>query len=235
MCVRKPPIFRYIFALLLIVASCSKQKNQANRIDEGYITYDIEYMGDSLEKFVKAFLPGEMKLFFKNHNTKNHISDATGMIAFTHIKNHAKGIQTSLVDIFSHKYKYIENLGEESIFFQSESGIRVEKLDETKRIAGYLCRKARVTHPHSENPGADFNIYYTDQIDIAGFTQQTPFRGLEGVLMEFQIEMYHIPMKLIATEIKTKQISEEIFSIPPGYKAVNKKTMKEIMELLKER
>ena len=235
MCVKKPPILHYIFALLLIVVSCSREKNQTNRIDEGYIRYEIQYTGDSLGKFVKAFLPGEMKLFFKNHNTKNQLSDPTGMVAFTHIKHQAEGMQTTLVDIFNHKYKYIERLGEESIFFRSKSGIRVKKLDETKHIAGYLCHKARVTHPHSENPEADFHIYYTDQIDIEGFTQQTPFQDLQGVLLEFQVEMYHIPMKLIAKEIKPTTISEEIFSIPTGYKAVNKKTMKEIMELLKER
>lgn len=51
--------------------------------------------------------------------------------------------------------------------------------------------------------------------------------------MEFQLDFYDIPMKLTATEVRETEISSEEFEIPDEYRQINKKTMEEIIALLK--
>lgn len=224
-----------LVGVIFFLASCSKKQEKTGEIDEGYIEYKMEYMGDSLDAFVQTFLPKRMKIIFKNNNTKNEISDPTGMVAFTHIKDYNNRIHTTLVDVMKHKYKYREDLSEKSIFYQTRPNIKISRQDTMKNIAGYSCRKAEITYPTADNENVRFNIYYTDKINIKGFTDLTPFQEIDGVLLEFQLEIYQIPMRLVATKVQQKEISPEEFSIPSDYKRVNKKTMQEIIELLKER
>ncbi len=192
-------------------------------------------MGDSLEQFVHTFLPRRMKLIFKDNNTKNHISDATGLFSFTHIKNRADGTQAVLMKIMNNKYKYVEPLAEESAFFKERPEMQINHVEETKMIAGYPCRKAKVAYPSGDKGTKHFNIYYTNQIDIKGFTRYTPFQSIKGVLMEFQLELYQMPFRLIAIKVEKEKIPDDAFTVPHNYKAVNKKTLREIIEVLKER
>lgn len=227
--------YPFLVVFILAFASCKKEKETNGRINEGYIEYKMQYMGDSLEQFVQAFLPRRMKLIFKDNNTKNHISDATGLFSFTHIKNQKEGIQAVLMNIMKDKYKYVAPLGEESAFFKDRPDMRINHKEDTKRIAGYSCRKAKIVYPAGEKGTKHFNIYYTDQIDIKGFTRHTPFQPINGVLMEFQLELYQMPFRLIATKVEREKIPDGAFTIPQNYKTVNKKTMREIIEVLKER
>lgn len=233
--IKKSIIFIAMLVFVFALASCKKEEETAGRISEGYIEYKMQYMGDSLERFVQTFLPRRMKLIFRANNTKNHISDATGLFSFTHIKNQAKGIQAILMKIMNNKYKYVEPLAEESAFFKERPEMRINHVEDTKWIAGYSCRKAKIAYPTGKKETKHFNIYYTDQIDIEGFTRHTPFQSINGVLMEFQLELYQMPFRLIATEVKRQKITDDAFTIPQDYKAVNKKTLQEIIEVLKER
>ena len=44
---------------LLTLASC-KEIEHKDRIKEGFIEYDIEYLDDSMDNFMKGFLPKKM-------------------------------------------------------------------------------------------------------------------------------------------------------------------------------
>jgi len=43
-----------------------------------------------------------------------------------------------------------------------------------------------------------------------------------------------MPMKLTASNIKEAEVASEEFKIPEGYESINKKTMAEIINLLKQ-
>ena len=174
--------YTFLVVFILAFASCKKEKETTGRINEGYIEYKMQYVGDSLEQFVQTFLPGRMKLIFKD-----------------------------------------------------SPEMRINHEEDTKRIAGYSCRKAKIVYPTGEKGTKHFNIYYTNQIDIKGFTRHAPFQPINGVLMEFQLELYQMPFRLIASKVERKKIPDGAFTIPQNYKAVNKKTLREIIEVLKER
>jgi|GEM_PF-311208 len=224
-----------IIPLLMITffLSCNRQKKSESGINEGYIEYRLEYKGDSMRDMMHQFLPKTMRMYFRDNNTKNSISDVAGIVEFTHIKNHSEGTYITLVDLFDKKYKYVEKGNSNSIIFQSRPGIQIESTRETKSVAGYLCRKINVHYNNSTNNKHNHAIYATRDIHIEGFTELTPYQSVEGVLLEFQVEIYELPIKMVATRVVGTTLPEDAFTIPSGYKKVNKQTMKRIIELLK--
>lgn len=218
--------------LLAFAVSCQGPSRPKNGIREGYIEYKMEYQADSLRQ-LKHVLPKKMKMYFQDNNTRNSISDVAGMVEFTHIKQHQKGTYTTLVDIFNNQYKYVEKNNQSSIFFQSRPDIEIQPTDETKTIAGFTSRRYNIQYRDKDGTNKNFPVYATEGIQIKGFTELTPFHTIDGVLMEFQLKIYDLPVKLTATRVSSEDIPGEKFSIPSGYKQVNKQSMKKIIDLLK--
>lgn len=225
---RKPVIIALIFTLLI---SC-KEVQHKDRIKEGYIEYDIEYLDDSLDSFMKGLLPKKMTIKFKNNNTLNKIEGFSGIVSFTHIQNFKEGKNITLVKVLNKKYKYIEKINDQSLFFEDLPGLKIKEQDTTVVICGFKSKKAKVTIPDTNIE--PFYIYYTNDIIINNVNAQTPFKSVKGVLLEFQLKLYDMPMKLTASKVQETKIPSEDFEIPEGYDAINKNTMIEIIELLKQ-
>ncbi|MEA2105647.1 MAG: hypothetical protein U9P82_02845 [Bacteroidota bacterium] len=216
---------------LIIISSCDKLQ-QKNRIKEGFIEYNIEYLNDTLDSFMIGLLPKKMIIKFKDNNTLNKIEGFLGIVSFTHIQNYKEKKNTTLVKVLNKKYKYVEKINDSSIFFEELPGMKITLQDEVKEICGFHAQKAKVTVPDINIE--PFFIYYTNEISINNVNSQTPFKSIEGVLLEFQVKFYDLDMKLTATKVQEAEISSEHFKVPDGYQNINKRTMIEIIELLKQ-
>lgn len=221
-----------IIVLILTTLSSCKKIQQSDRIKEGYIEYDIEYLDNSLDGFMKGLLPKKMTIKFKDNNTINKIEGFSGIVSFTHIQNYREKNNITLVKVLNKKYKYIEKINEKSMFFEEIPGMIIEPQDTTKILCGFKCEKAKVIVPDSEIE--PYFIYYTNDITINNVNAQTPFKSIEGVLLEFRIKLYDMPMKLTVRKIQEAKVLSEDFEIPEGYISINKKTMVEIIDLLKQ-
>ena len=223
----------FIIIILIFTAfnSCNKIQHK-DRIKEGFIEYDIEYLDESMDSFMKGLLPKKMTIKFKNNNTLNKIEGFSGIVSFTHIQNFKEKKNITLVKVLNKKYKYIEKINDESLFFEKLPGMRIEEADTTVEICGFKSKKAKVTIPNSDIE--PFYIYYTNDIIINNVNAQTPFSSVHGVLLEFQLKLYDMPMKLTVNKVQAAEISSQDFKIPEGYNSINKKTMIEIIELLKQ-
>lgn len=219
--------------LIMLLASCQKKNKQTTQIQEGYIEYRMSYQGDSMRGFKYELLPKKMTMWFKDNNTRNRISDLAGVVAFTHIKNHEKGTYTTLVDIFNNQYKYIEQSDKPSIFFQTRPEMEIERTPRMKEIAGCNCRKYIIHRKGGGHEDEPFAVYATQDIEIDGFTELTPYQSIDGVLLKFKVQLYGLPVKLVATKVSNEEVAPEKFTVPAGYKRVNKHSMKKIIELLK--
>ncbi len=221
-----------IIALVFTSLNSCKKIQHKDRIKEGYIEYDIEYLDDSMDSFMKGLLPRKMTIKFKNNNTINKIEGFSGIVSFTHIQNFKEKRNITLVKVLNKKYKYIEKISDNSMFFDDLPGMKIELQDTTIEICGFKSQKAKIIIPDSDVE--PFFIYYTNDIIINNVNAQTPFRSIDGVLLEFQIKLYDMPMKLTATKVQEAEISSDDFKIPKDYVSINKKTMIEIIELLKQ-
>ncbi len=225
--------YALLLLLIMLLACCQKKDKPASQIQEGFIEYRMTYKGDSMRGFKYELLPKKMTMWFKDNNTRNRISDLAGVVAFTHIKNHEQGTYTTLVDIFNNQYKYIEQSDKPSIFFQSRPEMEIERTSTMKEIAGCKCRKYIIHRKNTGQEDGPFAVYATQDIEIEGFTDLTPYQSIDGVLLKFKVQLYGLPVKLEATEVSGEEVSPKKFSVPSGYKRVNKQSMKKIIELLK--
>jgi hypothetical protein len=107
-----------IFLLIFITSNSCKEIQHKDRIKEGYIEYNIEYLDDSLDSFMVGLLPKKMTIKFKNNNTINKIEGFSGIVSFTHIQNYRDKKNITLVKVLNKKYKYVEKINEESLFFE---------------------------------------------------------------------------------------------------------------------
>ena len=228
---------RYLFILTILLLSFSQCKDtpfQSDIIKEGYIEYDIEYLNDSMDVFIKSFLPDKMKIKFKNHNIRNQLKCMGGIFILTNIKKYENGTNITLVDFIDKKYKYIEKNKDSSLFFEQRPNIIIQNTDSTKEISGFTCKETKITIAgKKEKSKKQFSVFHTDKISIKGFNNQTPFEAIDEVLLEFQLNFNDIPIKFTATKVKKGNIPDREFEIPENYKRINKETMQEIIELLK--
>jgi len=234
MILKRSGYYLILVFLFLTLSQCKDTPFQSDKISEGYIEYDVQYLGDSIDTFIQSFLPDKMKIKFKDHNTQNTLRCMSGLFTIKNIKKYDEETNITLVNFIDKKYKYIESNNNPSLFFQHRPDIIIKHTDSTKQIAGYNCTESKITYPTKKlNNKKQFSIYHTDKIDIKGFNKQTPFESIDGVLLEFQLLFYGIPMKFTATKVAGKEIPSKEFEVPENYKRINRKTMKEIIELLK--
>jgi len=66
-----------------------------------------------------------MTVKFKNNNTINKIEGFSGIVSFTHIQNFRDRENITLVKVLNKKYKYVERLNDESLFFEKLPGMKI--------------------------------------------------------------------------------------------------------------
>ena len=76
-------------------------------------------------------------------------------------------------------------------------------------------------------------MYYTNDIGISHSNWYTPFREIEGVLLEYQVRKYNYEMRLTALEVIKEEINDNVFSVPGDYENISKQEMDKILEPFK--
>ncbi len=207
--------YLYILFLLLII-SCGEPATNS-QLTEGTIHFKIQYF-DCPNNGIKQILPQEMSMTFKDNNTISQIDGFMGLYTFAFITNTRSAKNSTLLKIMDKKFLYqIEN-GTPAFGYDSLPDLRIEKLEETKKILGYTCKKAIIKSSALAEP---FAVYYTNEIGIENPNINNPFREIDGVLLEFQVKLNSINMKFIATEISQTRVCEDLFTIPSGYQKVS--------------
>jgi GLPGLI family protein len=95
----------------------------------------------------------------------------------------------------------------------------IEELEETKKIAGFECKKAR--YEIADEKGGEstvFEIYYTEAIDGAANTQ---FPGINGFPMEYVMEAQGMVITYTATKVTEEKVSKDLSKVPSGYEEMS--------------
>ena len=186
-------------------------------------------------KFMFEFMPKKMELIFKNDKYITNLSAGMGLFKTSFIVDKNKGEFTQLVKLADKKY--ILTLKEEKV---EESLSRlpsfiIEYTGETKQILNYACKKAIITINDGSNDV--FTLFYTDQINIKTPNWCNQFKGINGVLLEYQYEKYNVCMRFTAEKIAFKKINDTEFEIDKKYVALSEsdleKEMQEIFDTFK--
>jgi len=212
-----------IITVLTLFTACDSSIF-SGKLNEGTIDYKLEYLDDANEKPIISLLPTEMKIQFKKGYYLQSVEGWMGIFRMAGVNDVKAKKKSALLKIMNKKYLYQVDGNSEGFGFNPMKDKKIELTNETKEIAGYKCKKANITWN-----GYNFSIFYTDEIRIDEPNWNNPFPEIDGVLLEYQYEMFDIKTKVTATTVKKEDIADETFEIPAGYKNVSKKEMEDVI------
>ncbi|MCD4772576.1 MAG: hypothetical protein K8R41_04220 [Bacteroidales bacterium] len=193
---------------------------------EGKITYEMSFPGSNFDAATLAAFPKEMNIYIKDNLSKTVMN--TGMGKTINIFNSEEMYSVTLLDIMGQKYaiRSSSDMINEKIGKGPQS--EIEYLDETKVIAGYTCKKAIVTIKDKLiGTESKLTVYYSDEFSHKNINKDNPiFHGINGIMLEYEIDAQGTLMKFTATSVEEKKISKKEFDIPKDYEVTTEDELK---------
>lgn len=222
-------IYLTLISSIILLTSCKNIMNKSNPT-EGEIVFDVDYpeLGNSS---MASVYPKEVTVKFKGNNTSSDFTTGMGMVSMVNVANYEKKQVIQLLKIVADKKAAIYSQATIDSTLLTEDKYTITKVEGTKEIAGYKCKKATVIIGTSGK--LKFDIYYTQEIDTKECNWWSPFKEIDGMLMEYDAIKYGIHMHLKAREVKTETIEDRHFTLPKEYKEVSVAEMDGILNSLK--
>jgi GLPGLI family protein len=218
-----------IAALTLFISSCDNIIFKSG-VDEGVIEYDISYPTIAEDNFMLDLMPKSMKTTFVNNNYRSDIVAGMGIFKTSIIA--INGNDKLVHSIKMLKTKYASELTDEDFksFNPAFNKVEVKLSDEVKQIAGYNCKSADITVVGDSV--WTFKVFYTTEIKIKNANGHTPFKAIDGVLMEYELFSNNILMKFTATEVVQEKVNLSDIELEDDYEMVEPLKLKtEIQKL----
>lgn len=210
----------YLVALFFILSAvipygCSN--NPFSGSEEGKVIYDVTVEGDeNINPMVRAMIPSEMICYFNENKTCMVISAGMGMFESKIISDASDYTFTTMLSAMGKKMATVFDKRQVEKNFSDRVDLKIEFTDEVKEIAGMSCRKAIVTDS-TEN---SYPVFFTEELGVKDPNWSSPFREIEGMLMEYSMSYNGIRMKLKAREIISEKLDPSLFIIPEDYEKV---------------
>jgi hypothetical protein len=179
---------------------------------EGTITYNIEYSSsdESMQQYLGSF-PKQSTLKIKNEYMRLDQSVAGGATQSL-ISNASDTSTTLILNIMGNAYQVNLSLDEVMQLEQAEA-FKIVEAEETKMIAGYLCKKAFAIS------GTDsLTIYYTEEIKSQNIVPQ--FSKLTGFPLEYEMEKGNVRMKYTCSNISQEEVDMSSFLVSSSIREI---------------
>ena len=211
-----------IFAFF--VYSCSEKGGKY--INQGEIHYNIDYSGN-VGPMPIEIMPKNLIVSFKKNKILFEITSPFGNSGILNLANPDEGIYDTYLSLFSIRYYYEAELGEQHPGFEAMAGMEINPTTKTSMICGYNCKNAEVTFPADRNKV--YSIWYTDEINIDEPNAATPFSDIDGVLMSFFFFIGTTELRFEAETVYKKEIPDASFERREKYKKVSRDQINRIM------
>lgn len=204
--------FLIFFVFILISLNVPGQKN------EGYVRFAMQYSDSELSKEEMAVMPTESEMWFKGDRMKLQMPMGMGLQSSILIFNEEVHL---LLDLMGNKMAIKTNKNEIQNDSKKAKRFKLKsQTDETKEIAGYTCKKAILSAEGEQ----DMIVWYTDQLKSTGSWYYN-MDGLNGFPLEFSLKTPEIDARMIAKEVKTDQVTDNLFIVPSDYKVMTQEEM----------
>ncbi|MEM6642584.1 MAG: DUF4412 domain-containing protein [Bacteroidota bacterium] len=172
---------------------------------EGTILYEVSYL--NLSEEIRKMLPDETtQVLFSMKGDKTKMEMEMMGAKMVMISDMKANVMTSYTDVMGQKIKSTNST-------ENTESIEIEKTDETKKVAGYLCKKVIMKQPEI----GSIDVYYAPDLKSSAFLSLQPsFKELKGIPLEYQMSQQGMSMIYTATEVVKKGISDSTFDPPPG-------------------
>jgi hypothetical protein len=198
---------------------------------QGTIEYEVTYLSNK-SSMPTNLLPKKVILKFKAQKSITTIEGFMNMFSLSNISDFRKHTNTMLLKVVENKYYYQGEKNSSPFFFDKIQNPIISLKPETIVLAGLTCKKAIVSFANRSMPG--FELYYTDSIKLKSPNHSTPFSKIEGVLMQFNIRISNVDMKLTAVKYKKDNVADEAFTVSEDYKKVSREKLIVVLNKLLE-
>ncbi|MCX6280660.1 MAG: hypothetical protein NTU51_01695 [Bacteroidetes bacterium] len=191
---------------------------------EGVITFRITYPGNKLTQSQLALFPKALTVFIKGGKSRTDI--LTGGGSRVEITDHQEKTKIKLLNMMGQKYAITYTTEDITKEIANEPPVKVEFTNETKNIAGYICKNAIIT-VYDKSSNYTIKVYYTPELGgkQANFDKGI-YKDIDGVLMEFSMKTPELTMRFTAGSVEKKTVSIKEFEIPPDYSILSKDQLK---------
>lgn len=223
---------KYIYVLFIIslLISCNNSEKTTD-FTQGVITYDISYLQNDLENIETSLLPKKMTLTFNENYSMTRIEGFMGMFSISLISDFKESKDITMVKFFDNKYVHYCGKNEESSIFDY---MEIEKIkSENQPVKDYLDYQAIKANVYEEGL-EPYAIFYTNEIGVSNPNRNNPFRDVDGVLLEFQLQLLQLRMNLVATKIESKEVLNSEFGVSDDYSSISRESMVLILNKMLE-
>ena len=212
-----------VLSLLLIAILSNVTFGQ----DTKHVVYNIAISGDDPQvEMMKSLMDGaKMELYINDKFSRLDFNLGTVMTTNT-IVDLGKKEALTLMSGMMGKTATKMSLAELEAKKESSTKPEVELIDETKKIAGYNCKKAILT----TEDGTELETWYTDEIvmgDLSGTNLAN--KDIPGFPLEFSSKNGPMTMLFTASLVEPKaKVDKKLWdmTIPEGYKVVTTEELK---------
>lgn len=208
-----------VILFFLVFMSFSCREKGGKNINEGEIHYAIEYSGN-LGGVPKEVLPQNLIVYFKKDKLLFEMVSSFGNSGIINLTNPDEGIFDTYFSLFTIKYFYAAEEGELFPGFEGMVGMELHKTSLTTQICGFNCKNAEVTFPSDRSKV--MSVWYTDEINVKNSNTSTPFKDIDGVLMDFIFYMGTTEVHFSAENVYNKDINDETFIRRNDFKRVSR-------------
>jgi hypothetical protein len=195
-----------------------------SRISEGTIEYKIVVL-DSANPMAKM-APDKMTVKFKNNEEYAELIAGMGLFETSFINDGTAKKVTQMVRMLNKKWAYIADTAAITKELDHDVQFTITETGETKVIAGYTCKKAIAKSKDGKTP--DIDLYYTNDIKMDQPNWATPFKDIEGVLMQYRLAKYGFYMEFTADKVEPDKIDDSTFKLPADYKLISKQQIDDL-------
>ena len=227
---RKLVVFS-ISVILVLNYSCKPQPEK-EKITEGEIVYNIVYLENSMTTVSTSLLPKKMVRKFRKDMVSSSMEGFFGMFMITNIVDLRNNTNTTLLRVMDNRFRYTAPPGDYGCCFNPCDSLRITFCPERKSIAGFECSRALVTY--GNYLGDSLEIWYSSEVGLAFANRLTPFEPVDGMLMEFDLELQKLKMHFVADEVRKRNIPRSAFSLKEEFVPITRIRMEKIISALME-
>lgn len=209
---------------VLSLTACSELMSDG-RISEGLIEYEVTYPKLEEGSVLAELLPTKMLMKFKDDRFISELSAGFGMFKMNIVSDTEDREFWQLVKLINERFKVSYNEEKAANSLRNFPAVSIRETGKTKFIAEMECMEAVVTI--QGDSAESFTIYYTDKIRLEKPNWFTQFSGIEGVLMEYQVERYNICTRFSAVQVSKQEIADEELDVPEDYQEIAEHEMDE--------
>ena len=206
-------------ALIITVAGVSCKEKGGKYINEGEIHYSVNYIGNVGSSIPKEALPKNLIVSFKKDKILFEML-GIGNSGLMNLSNPEKNIYDTYFSLFTYKYFYAAESGEQYPGFEAMDGMILKKTSKTSVICGFNCKNAEITFPADRNKVYD--VWYTTEINVKNTNASTPFKQIDGVLMSFFFFLGPAEIHFEAETVYKREIPDETFDRKEKFTRVSK-------------